>query len=376
MIHNSLLLLPSQKIIDALSPIVAPSTLNIIGVDGYIIASSDKDRIGSFHSGALKAALTKEEVRIYPNEVDNYQGAKMGINTPIIRSGSVIGVVGIYGHPDEVKTISSLLAIISDHFIEQSKAIESSQRQIAIKEDLVNIITTRDKERVCEIIPSMEKLNIKIQAPISLILIAGKTDTNVFDINSNFTKLKLIKNSTDLLLKINNDYLILKSGVDNLDKYLDDILINESRLGLDILNVSAGMNFSKIDEIFYSYNIANSFKNSFWKQRKYNAMNSDELLLLIFNQDNCNPKLCSLYISKLKQKLDDMATCWVYPTIEAYLLEDGRIQGMSEILNIHKNSCIYRINKIIKTMELENCKTFTVAYFLGMILQIQKSKDF
>jgi GntP family gluconate:H+ symporter len=55
MIHNSLLL-PSQKIINALSPIVAPSTLNIFNAEGIILASSDIERIGSFHSGALKAA--------------------------------------------------------------------------------------------------------------------------------------------------------------------------------------------------------------------------------------------------------------------------------------------------------------------------------
>jgi sugar diacid utilization regulator len=376
MIHNSLLLLPSQKIIDALSPIVAPSTLNIFNTEGIILASSDKERIGSFHSGALKASTTKKEVKIYPHEVENYQGAKMGVNTPIIRAGEVIGVVGIYGHPDEVKTISTLLAIISDHFIEQSKAIESSQRRIAIKEDIINIISSGDTPRVKQILDQINKLNINLKTPISLVLIACKDDTDFFDVNSNFTKSKLIKSSTDLLLKLNNDYLILKSNVDDLDGFLDNILAAESHLGLDILNISAGTNFNKIENIFSSFNIAQSFKYSVWNHRKYNAMNPDELLLILFDKNLNNINLCELYVSQLKEKLDDMSSIWVYPTIEAYLFEDGRIQGMSEKLNIHKNSCIYRINKIINTLNLENCNTFTIAYFLGMIIQIQKSKDF
>lgn len=376
MIHNSLLLLPSQKIIDALSPIVAPNTLNIFNTEGIILASSDKDRIGSFHSGALKAAQTRLEVRIYPEEVSNYEGAKMGVNTPIIRAGEVIGIVGIYGHPDKVETISSLLAIISDHFIEQSKAIESCQRKIAIKESLINIIESNDDLRLNEIPPLVKKLNINLKGTMSLILIACKKDTNFFGININFTKLKLIKSSTDLLLKINNDYLIIKSNVDNLDDFLSDILKFESQLGLNILNVSSGTNFNKIENIFSSYNIAQSFKNCIWKQKIYNAMNPDQLLLILFNQNQSNSDLGSFYISQLKEKLDELSSNWIYPTIETYLFEDGRIQGMSEKLNIHKNSCIYRINKIIKTLKLNNCNTFTVAYFLGRILQIQKSKDF
>lgn len=375
MIQNSLLL-PSQKIIDALSPIVAPSTLNIIGTDGIIIASSDKERIGSFHAGAFKAAQTKEEVRIYPEEVPNYKGSKMGINTPIIKANQVIGVVGIYGHPDEIKTISSLLAIISEHFVEQSKAIESSQRQITIREELVSIIDSDNRDRVDEICPLIKKLNVNIKTPISLVLIANKNTSDIFDTTTRLTKSKLLKPSSDLLLNIDNDYLILKSQVKDLDNYLDAILDREKDLGLEIINVSAGINFNSIDEIYSSYKIAHNFKNCIYRQRKYNSMNQDQLMMLFFNTNSIEPQLSTTYISHLIQKLNDMHSSWVYPTIEAYLEEDGRIQGMSEKLIIHKNSCIYRLNKILKILDLENCKTFTIAYFLGMILQSQKSKDF
>ncbi|MDC7244193.1 MAG: sugar diacid recognition domain-containing protein, partial [Sphaerochaetaceae bacterium] len=77
----------AQDIIAKTASIVAPNTVNLMDENGIIIASSDQNRIGTFHSGALLAIKEKKEIDIFPDEVKSYEGAKQGVNIPIIKKG-------------------------------------------------------------------------------------------------------------------------------------------------------------------------------------------------------------------------------------------------------------------------------------------------
>ena len=58
---------------------------------GYIIASVDKSRIGSFHYGAYKI-ISENLDEYYIDEDDASKGIKKGINLPLELDGEIVGV--------------------------------------------------------------------------------------------------------------------------------------------------------------------------------------------------------------------------------------------------------------------------------------------
>ncbi|MGL5929015.1 MAG: sugar diacid recognition domain-containing protein, partial [Dermatophilaceae bacterium] len=54
----------AQSVVDEVTARIARN-INIMGVDGVIVASSDPSRIGVLHAGALEAARTGRQVVVH-----------------------------------------------------------------------------------------------------------------------------------------------------------------------------------------------------------------------------------------------------------------------------------------------------------------------
>lgn len=64
--------------------------INYIDTDGMIIASTNKNRVGTFHGGAKRVLTTKSELIISFD--DQYEGTKQGINLPVFFQNDIVGV--------------------------------------------------------------------------------------------------------------------------------------------------------------------------------------------------------------------------------------------------------------------------------------------
>lgn len=93
----------AKDMVDVTSSLVGGRTINIMNTDGIIVASTERERIGTFHQGAREAVMTGKLVRIHKDQLNRYAGAKEGCNMPLRVNGNIIGVVGIYGNPEEIQ---------------------------------------------------------------------------------------------------------------------------------------------------------------------------------------------------------------------------------------------------------------------------------
>lgn len=90
----------ADYIISELSPVVN-FDINLIGNDGTIISSTNPDREGTLHYGAIELARhNRDELIIY--EDDEYKGCKQGINLPVIVENKRVAIIGITGNPSQV----------------------------------------------------------------------------------------------------------------------------------------------------------------------------------------------------------------------------------------------------------------------------------
>jgi carbohydrate diacid regulator len=356
----------AQDIIAQTASIVAPNTVNLMDENGIIIASSDQKRIGTFHSGALLAIKEKKEIDIFPDEVESYEGAKQGVNIPIIKNGKAIAVIGIFGNPNEVKQTALLLSISTSLFLDQAADMKREQRRMALRSNLSEILYSKNCENdFCEII---DALGISITFPIQAILLSF-TDTKI-TYNKVYQILKakkLINNNTDILLEYPSHYLLMKSTQNkalNISKFKD--LLAENKLNKIVVSPT----ISHISDLHFSILISKALMLLPYDYQIYNGDNFDDLVLLAF--DDKSRDYLSKYYSDMKCKLDSINSYWLYPTVEAYINNDGKVQAIANSLNIHKNTCIYRINKILEICDLKNCTCFTIFYFFRAIIHLKK----
>lgn len=95
----------AQQIVDTVKD-VCGKNINFINEKGIITASTDPERVDSFHEVGKKAILTGTTIEVDGSQA--FYGTQKGVNIPILHNGSVVAAIGISGEPDEVRKYAYL----------------------------------------------------------------------------------------------------------------------------------------------------------------------------------------------------------------------------------------------------------------------------
>ena len=158
----------SDEIIEMVSRFLPERTINIMDTSGTIISSTEKERIGTFHKGAEIAAATGEIVNITEETVKNYPGSKKGCNVPLVVNGTIIGVIGIFGNPEEVKTIASFVELYVEKYFPASSKEKMlklvNNLKVALGEHIASLDWMSDKTKVNALV-KLNSFTVKIGYP-------------------------------------------------------------------------------------------------------------------------------------------------------------------------------------------------------------------
>lgn len=116
---------------------IIPFNVNVMDARGIIIGSGNPDRVGSLHPGAQLALAKQGAVEIDSVATPNLPGAKAGINLPLTVRGTICGVVGITGNPDEVRQFGELVRVTAEMILEQALLIGELQHEKRYREEFV-----------------------------------------------------------------------------------------------------------------------------------------------------------------------------------------------------------------------------------------------
>lgn len=92
--------------------------INFFDTSGSIIASTDASRIGTGHEGARLAVRLGRTVAI--DNDHQYEGARNGINVPVLFNGSVVAVVGVTGKCEEVEAFGNVIRKMTEILIREN----------------------------------------------------------------------------------------------------------------------------------------------------------------------------------------------------------------------------------------------------------------
>lgn len=94
--------------------------INFMDQEGYIVASTDRARLGTLHTGARRIIEEKLPELYITEEMEN-STTKKGINLPITIRDEIVGVVGITGDKERVAGYGNIVRRMTEIMVEDSR---------------------------------------------------------------------------------------------------------------------------------------------------------------------------------------------------------------------------------------------------------------
>jgi sugar diacid utilization regulator len=182
----------AERIVKMINGITG-TNVNFMGEDGEIIATMQKERLGTIHEVARKiingeidyAAVTNEEAI-------ELGGVKPGYNGPIKVEGEIVGCLGISGDPKVVKSLQQMASIIVEEELKKNVIYKE-------KQNIVNNVAKKVEKisaTIQEVAAGAEELTFTSK---NIESIGEKLECEVSSINNIVGIIQGISNKTNIL---------------------------------------------------------------------------------------------------------------------------------------------------------------------------------
>ena len=135
----------AEAIVAQLSQVME-NHINIMDKSGFIVASTDPNRVGSIHGGAVRILEEKLPELLIENDQE-YIGSRIGVNLPIEFDNEIIGVIGLTGKSTEVYRYGKIIkkmteVLLRDAYNREKKVIEQKAKDRFLEEWILENMTS------------------------------------------------------------------------------------------------------------------------------------------------------------------------------------------------------------------------------------------
>lgn len=313
--------------------------INIMDKQGIIIASGDSARVNMVHKGALEAISSEKTLKITTKSATGLQGTMPGVNLPINFQGDIVGVIGITGDPKEIANRGDLVKMMAELLINQSYLVTQLEWKQRTKEMVIEELLKRDPI-IHEVHRWLGLLDIQLEGPyiVSLIEIDNRDHPNltiIKQIENIFKERSVLVGFIHMntLLIILNDFSIEEA----MKK------LTQATIGLHRLHLKTRLAYSSqvhhLEHIAQSYHeckLALKVTDPSVEVVAYSDVETKVLLQHVDRQiaENFSARVLIDIVEKQ------------FETLQAYFDCDLNINRAAKKLFIHRNTMIYRLNKI------------------------------
>lgn len=334
--------------------------INIMNDMGSIIASGDKERIGTIHEGSIIALQRKSEFNVSKNESKKLKGVQPGINVVIQFQNKIVGVIGITGNPKEVLGYGKLIKLTAEMMIEQEFVMKEIEWNNRIKDEMVLALIYNKQNSLLLMDEYIKKFKISYGQPMNTFIIelsikdiSVKNELNISNriisiLEGTFkgSLVSVIDSKTIVLL--HKCYCHNNKSEDYEEKVKK---VNEKiRKEIDItIKIATGKIYNKLSEVYKSFNIAKETLLFGKKMHPKESVYIFDILKfdMLFYQNSAKWKNNELEETYKVIALNDKKGV-IRETIKALIEENGELNSIALKLFIHRNTLIYRLDKIYK----------------------------
>ena len=373
----------AQDFVEATSSLVGGRTINIMDREGTIIASTEQERIGTFHQGAAEVIATGKPVLIETKDLPRYPGAKEGYNMPIFLKDELIGVVGIFGCEEQMLNVANLLKVyVTQHFAQQAMA-QKQNVESEVRNRLLSLLLLGDIGQMETIYQLSALIPVQLAFPVKVIMIRAGKRKNTREQMNHYTQLfqnmmwqGTLDRSRDVFGIQNNDCIIIHSAPrhgkadEDLDKIIAQVVQEE---GLCIAVSGACPRLEDIPGGMKESNTLISMEGGPVRNLEDSQV---KIQYLIYKSlIHGGTKYAEMLYRKLTASQDARQAEVLLVTARVYYQENGSVQKASQRLHLHKNTLLYRMKRLFQLLDLENETPFTREFLIRLIFMYHPVDD-
>jgi Sugar diacid utilization regulator len=355
MMSNEILHMAAKDLLSLVSNNATSRTINIIDKEGIIIGSTDISLIGKFSQTGLKAVESEAVQR----------DGQFGSVFPITYDNKTAGAVEVQGAAESVKELGAIISCCLSKLIEDANYYIENKRLKEQKASILDLLYTFDVSQADVLRSRLKLIRKQIEFPVTPVLIRMSDPEIEYEHVSEWLKSNNYYDPVrDVLFTQNNGFLLLRHS------YVDT-LAWEMKEKFSINRITSGF-------AAYSYASLITSLHTATKLEKVqhgliaSIANPDNIVPLVLSDNSFREALSAFCWNLIDEEL---TSSWVRDTISAYVRHEGSVQDIAKELSIHKNTAIYRVNKIVSTLDLENAMKFTqVLFFTCMLIGRKKNK--
>ena len=127
----------AQEIADRAMAIL-PRNVNVMDSQGLIIGTGEAERLYTRHEGAQLVLANNRAVEIDSAAAGALRGVQEGVNLPLCLDGQLIGVIGVSGDPEEVRTFAEMVRMTAEMLVAQRN---DQQHQIWLQKRTEDVLS-------------------------------------------------------------------------------------------------------------------------------------------------------------------------------------------------------------------------------------------
>lgn len=373
----------AKKFIDKIAS-YTPHNVNIINEQGHIIAASkDLHRVGNFHEAAWQMLQKDSDVSCVTQN-DSYLGVQPGVNLVLTCKGKKIGVVGVTGNPDEIYDIALIIKMSLETMIEYESHYELIQERKNSKRQFLNTLLYTEDEDMRKELSTMAKTlgyqPTRLRLPV-LICFDTKQDCTsllkTLESSAAFT-------SQDIAhITRNENLLLFKSFPQNENEVFSDyrMLLEQSLHEFIVYMKTSNINFhiyvgSFQNKLAYYHS---GFLHCRWLK---NHFRNDSASSICYFYDYIREYLTSQIPFSQIHQIYNVFSDSLTPDFQKNIIDtvtsleehNYNLNATSKKLFIHKNTLIFRSNKIKQFFHMNPFQESSDRNFLWHLAQYFKHK--
>ena len=351
-----------QEIVNRVMNILGKN-INIMNEKGIIIASGDMLRIGTFHEAAKIVVESNREIIVDTNNM--FKGCKKGVNLPIYHDNRILGVIGITGEPAEVKGYGIIVKELVELMIQEDKRKKTEMFQEKALMNYANeLIKEQDKQNLEMLRLRSHLIDFDLKTKRAIIVADICNFSKVIENCSNDQEImvqqlkqgiidnvsNILNRQHDLIFNLSEDrFIIFKyfdTGILSFCQKVEESL--KANLGLQMY-IGIGSPCGDICDYYNSYMLANRVVNIGRKldpQRLIYSSGDYRIQLLLQSVKEDQKKEYTEYFYKLFNNKSDKHIKELLDTARIYFEKRMNIKATAEAMFIHRNTVLYRINKL------------------------------
>ena len=368
----------AQDFVEATSLLVGGRTINIMDRQGIIIASTEPERVNTFHQGAAEVIATGKAVIIHREDLPRYPGAREGCNMPIFLDGDLVGVVGIFGEEEEVRGIANLLRVYVTQYFRQQEYTKREKLETELRGRLLKLLIYGDDSQAETMIELSDVISVRISFPMKVFLFKAVRETDSPEHVSCYAELEQLLLWQGILDKrkdvygIHEDRFLILHGSSKDDEkqnsYTDKIIRFADGYGGCRLYISDVC--KTLQEIPRGMKEVNTLSRIF--RTPVSDMRDYECQMRYLT--NCMLRHGgSYYAAKLYEKLadkqDESHAELLLVTAGVYYQEGGSVTKAAKRLHLHKNTLLYRMNRIGEVLGIAGEQAYIKEFYVRLLLE-------